>query len=359
MNVLYLINYAGSAGTEKYVYNLIEAFHGKGINCYFAYNIEGKLSRDLEAMGIGTLRVEMKHPFHVGAAKTIAAYCKENNIDVIHTQYPRENAIALLARKYCKNLKIVYTSHIVIGCSRLWKIINKRITKNNHKVIAVCNKGREVLIENGYPAEKIEVIYNGIAPGNASKGRPGLKSELGVDEEDFVITTLTRYHFLKGVDYLIESIGELKKLTDRKFKLLIVGDGELKDETVALVNKLELNDCVKMLGFRDDANDILGISDVYINSSKSEALSFAILEAMNSSLPIIATNVGGNSDLVSCETDCGILVEYGDSASTANAIYRIMEDDALREKYSQNAFKAVNTVFNQENLIERTREMYL
>ena len=63
MNVLYLINYAGSAGTEKYVHNLVEAFQGTKANCHLAYNIGGKLSDDLKAMGIPTLQLEMKHPF--------------------------------------------------------------------------------------------------------------------------------------------------------------------------------------------------------------------------------------------------------------------------------------------------------
>ncbi len=358
MNVLYLINYAGSAGTEKYVHNLVEALHGKKANCHLAYNIGGKLSDDLKAMGVPTLQLEMKHPFHTKASKILGNYCRENNIDVVHTQYPRENIIALRARKYCKNLKVVYTSHLVVGCNKLWQIINKIITKNNHKVIAVCNIGKEVLAKNGFPREKTEVIFNGIIPCKNTDVNQDLKKELGIDEGDFVITTLTRYHYLKGVDYLVESVAELKKMTDRKFRLLIVGEGELKSEIEALVKERNLRDCVYMLGFRDDTADILGISHMYINSSKSEALSFAILEAMNASLPIVATNVGGNGDLVSKENDCGILVEYGNTKETAEAMMKIMEDDDLRQRYSQNAHKAVCTQFNQEKLIEKTYEMY-
>ena len=74
MNILYLINYAGSGGTEKYVYNLIEAFDGKVAKCHFAYNVAGRLSEQLSEMGIASLKVEMRHPFDVKAAKTIAKY---------------------------------------------------------------------------------------------------------------------------------------------------------------------------------------------------------------------------------------------------------------------------------------------
>jgi len=87
-------------------------------------------------------------------------------------------------------------------------------------------------------------------------------------------------------------------------------------------------------------------------------LSFAILEAMDASLPVIATNVGGNGDILSPENDCGILVEYGDTDAMANAIKTMIEDEELRNKYSANAFKAVNEVFNLDKLLEDTYKIY-
>ena len=79
---------------------------------------------------------------------------------------------------------------------------------------------------------------------------------------------------------------------------------------------------------------------------------------MDSGLPIIATNVGGNGDILSPENDCGILVEYGDTDQMAEAINTMMSDAALREKYSKNALKAVDTVFNLDKLLEDTYKRY-
>ncbi len=358
LNILYLINYAGNAGTEKYVYNLIKAFHQKRANCHLAYNVGGKLSDDIKSMNVPVLQVQMRHPFDIFAAKTIGKYCKENNIDVIHAQYPRENCIALLARKYLKNLKVVYTNHIIMENNFVWKTINKLMTTKNHKIIAVCNKGRDVLVENGYPAEKTVVIYNGIMPHDRKKPNLKLREELGISTDDFVITSLTRYDRLKGLDYLVETIEVLAKKSNKDFKLIIVGEGELWEEISSKISDKGLGNYIIQTGFREDAQDILGISDLYINTSQNEALSFAILEAMDNALPVVATNVGGNRDLVSASTDCGILVEYGDSNRTANAINTIMTDDGLRQKYGHNAQKAIDTVFNLERLLDKTFEMY-
>lgn len=359
MNILYLINYAGNAGTEKYVYNLIKTYEGPENKCFFAYNTAGKLYDQVKEMGIPVLQVEMRHPFDTKAAKKIAAYCKENKIDIIHTQYPRENYIALLAKKFYKPVKVVYTCHLTLKTNILWKITNKIMTKNNHKIISVCNNGKELLIGNGVEADKIDVIYNGIKPHERTPGNPELRKELGIDEDAFVMTTLARYHIAKGLDYLTESIEELTKLTDKKFVLLILGEGELWDEITALIREKGLQNHILQLGYRDDAQEVLKISDLYINSAKCyEALSFAILEAMDNGLPVIATNVGGNGDILSEENDCGILVEYGDRIQMANAINTMMSDKELRDKYSLNALKAIDTVFNLDNLLDITYKIY-
>lgn len=359
MKVLYLINYAGNAGTEKYVYNLIKTYEGKDTKCYLCYNTPGKLSKDVEALGIPSFRLNMRHPFDKKAAKELANYCRENNIDVIHAQYPRENYIAILSQKYYSGTKVVYTCHLTLKTNFLWKITNKIMTRHNHKIISVCNNGKELLVGNGVNPEKIEVIFNGIMPHEHTPANPNLRKELGIDEDTFVITTLARYHIAKGLDYFVKSIEKLKKKTDKKFVLLILGEGELWDEITALIKEKNLTDVIYQLGFRTDAAEILKISNLYVNSAKCyEALSFAILEALDASLPVIATKVGGNGDILSAENDCGILVEYGNTDEMSDAIKLIMDDEALRNKYSKNAVKAINEVFNLDKLLKDTYKLY-
>ena len=90
MNILYLINFAGKAGTEKYVENLIEAYNGEKAKCFFAYSIHGPLADKMKEKGIPSFQFKMSSPFDIFAAKKLAKYCRENKIDVICPQYPRE-----------------------------------------------------------------------------------------------------------------------------------------------------------------------------------------------------------------------------------------------------------------------------
>lgn len=359
MKVLYLINFAGKAGTEKYVYNLCEKYHKKTAECFFVYNIEGPLCEQIKELGITPKQITMRNPFDKKAAKELAEYCRENEIDVIHAQYPRENYIALLAKRYYKRVKVVYTSHLTISTGFAWRIANRIMTKNNHKVISVCNYGKELLIGNGFYEDKIEVIFNGVRPAEIKTPDSGFKASLGIDEDAFVMSILARYEESKGLDFLVESIKRLKEICDRKFVLLIAGDGVLFEKIGELIREKGLENEIKQLGFRKDSADILAISDLYINSSKClEALSFAMVEALLNGLPIVATNRGGNADIVSPQNDCGALIEYGEVDAMAEAMKEFIVDDEKRQKCSENARYAAENVFNLDKLLDDTFGMY-
>ena len=99
-------------------------------------------------------------------------------------------------------------------------------------------------------------------------------------------------------------------------------------------------------------------SDLFVNSARSEALSFAMLEALANKLPIVATDVGGNPDICGSDTGCGLLVPYLDTKKMAEALNKIMSDDDLRNKMKENALRTVKTKFDYENMINRTFKTY-
>ncbi len=358
MKILYLINFAGKAGTEKYVLNLVKAFNKNNDKCFFAYNIDGLLSEQMKELGILSLKLEMKNPFDIKAAKTLSDFCKENKIDIIHTQYPRENFIAILSKIFNPKIKVVNTCHLTLKTGFSWKILNMIFTRFDNKIISVCNYGKELMIKNGVCKSKITVIFNGIYY-EEKNTKSTIREELGIDNDTFVICTLARYAPEKGLSYLLDSFAALKKLTDRKLALIIAGDGELFDEIKKKKEELLLSDTVFQLGYRQDSENILAGSDMFINSAMcNEALSFAILEALGFGLPVIATNIGGNPDIINKSLPCGELVEYGDAKMTSEAILGLVEDKEKYKLYSDNAIKTVKEKFNLEKLLSDIYEVY-
>lgn len=359
MNVLYLINYAGKSGIEKYVENLVRLLPPAGFRCFFAYNLHGPLADKMAEAGVESLRLSLEWKDALSAAKQLAEFCRARKIEVIHAQGPRENVIALLARRHLPTLRVVYTSHFTTPCGKAWQLLNRHFTKRNHCVIAVCNETRDVLIANGCCPEKIKVIYNGVEPAAPQPRSDKLRLELGLGEDCFLMTTLARFDPEKGLDFLVRAMARLRKKTDRPFCCTIAGDGRLLEDIRAQVTEAGLEQEVRLLGYRTDAPDILASSQLYLcSSSCNEALSFAILESMNAGLPSVVTDVGGNRDLAENRIVCGRVLDYGDEEGFADAILELMCNEALRKELADAAREKVARYFDLNKLALDVSDTY-
>ncbi|WHH58377.1 glycosyltransferase [Petroclostridium sp. X23] len=360
IKVLYLLNHAGKGGTEQYVRILTEDFHQKKAECFFAYNEDGPLVEQMEGLGVETFQIPMKHPFDLQAAKKLSSLCKKLQIDIIHTQFLRENYIAILSRIFNPKVQVVYTNHFILHNNIIQKLTNRLLIPFEKAVIAVCNRGKEVMISNGLPQQKIKVVFNGVKyDADYLPESSNIRKELGIDEDTFVLLSLSRFSSEKGLDFLVKSIAQFSSISREKFKCLMVGDGALYDEIKGMVTQLGLDEYVIFTGFRTDIENIIMGSDLFINSSSNEALSFAILEVLSKGVPVIATDVGGNSDIISKENDCGILVPFGDEKAMAQAINQMIIEKDLYAGYKRNAPIVVRDKFNLEIMLKETYNLYI
>ena len=359
MNILYLINFAGKSGTEKYVLNLMHILSERGETCHLAYNVPGQLSETISAEGFPCFRFDMSAKNALSAAKKLAGYCRANAVDVIHAQYPMENVIAILSKRFYRSVKVVYTAHLTIYQNMKWKILNRIVTPFDHRVIAVCRQGADILAANGVKKDRIRVICNGIEPSGERVYDRSFAREFGVPDETFVMSIMARYSPEKGLPFLLASLAKLRRKTQKPFVCFIAGDkGEEFDNIAVMITNSGLGDCVIQLGFRRDTDRMLKSSDLYLNTSSSEAMSFAILEAMNAGVPLVVTDVGGNPDLAVKNTVCGEAVKFGDSDAFSDAMLELMENDALRSEYSANALKKVSEEFDLRKLASDVFEAY-
>lgn len=358
IKVLYLINFAGKAGTEKYVENLIDFLPTDEFEPHLCFNIDGPLADKMRAKNVPCHQLTMNSPFDRKAAKDLVKICKENGIDVIHAQYPRENYIALAAKKKLPTLKVIFTSHLTLCQNAVWKFFNKRLMKNNDCVISVCNEGRDILIANGVPKDRIKVIFNGI---DASKSPEHDRSYIAdlVPENAVVATALARLSPEKGLDFLIDCVAEAKKKAKGDLRVLIAGDGELKDQLQEHIDRCGLPETVKLLGFRTDVPKILAASDIGLNcASSNEAMSFALLESLAAGLALVTTDVGGNRDLCEYAGEAGICVPYGNTAAYAEALVTLTDNAEKRTQMSANARHKAQNEFDLSSLLSQTIKLY-
>ena len=359
--VLYLLNYAGKAGTERYVETLVKYLSADGlVQPFFAYNEGGLLVERLEALGVPCRQLTMRRRFDKQAARALAELCREWDIELIHCHYLREHYTALLAKKYNPKIRVVYTNHFVLANDVVTRLTNRWMDKRQDQMIAVCNKGKEQLIANGWSAERIQVIFNAVDPeawaGDRSEST--LRSELGLPEDRFVMLCASRFADDKGHKYLIDSVKQLTRLTDRPFTLVLAGVGPLLEASKEQVRALGLEEQVKFIGFRKDIKNLYKGSDLYVNSSRHEALSFLIIEAMAAGLPVIATDMGGNSDIINDEAGCGLLVTYDDPDSMARAMRQFLEDPAFTAACRERALETVREKFEIHKMVKATFDVY-
>ena len=360
LKVLYLLNYAGKAGTERYVETLVKYLNGEKIQAYFAYNEGGLLVERMQEAGVPARQIAMRRRFDLKAAKALAALCTEWDIDVVHCHYLREHYTALLAKRFNKKIRVVYTNHFVMANDAVTRISNRWMDKRQDQMIAVCNRGKEQLVANGWSGDRITVIFNAVDPAAWAGDRASstLRAELGLAEEDFVMLCASRFADDKGHKYLIDSVKRLTEISSVPFTLVLAGDGPLLEPAREQVKRLGLEERVKFIGFRKDIKNLYKGADLYVNSSRHEALSFLIIEAMAAGLPVIATDMGGNRDIVNDEAGCGALVEYDNPESMAQAMKRLMEDPALLAHCRENALRTIREKFEIHKLAQATFAVY-
>ena len=359
MKVLYLLNHAGKAGTERYVETLVRYLNHSRVEAYFAYNEGGLLVERLEALGVPCRRVEMRRRFDGKAAKELAALCKEWDIDLVHCHYLREHYTALLAKTYNPRIRVVYTNHFVLANDALTRLSNRWLDKRQDQMIAVCNKGKEQLIANGWSGERIHVIFNSVDPAVWAGEESTLRQELGIPADRFVMLCASRFADDKGHRYLIDSVKRLTEITAVPFTLVLAGDGPLLEPTKAHAKELGLTEeQVRFIGFRKDIKNLYKAANLYVNSSRHEALSYLIIEAMAAGLPVIATDMGGNSDIVNDEAGCGLLVTYDDPVSMSDAMKRMLEDGDFLAQCRAGALRTINEKFEIHKWMDKTYAVY-
>lgn len=355
--ILYLINFAGAAGTEKYVELLINSMVKDGTPCGLCYNEGGELAVKIQELGVPVHRLKMRSPFDIRAAYRLKKLCRESGYNIVHAQYPRENYIALISKLLGNRARVVFTSHLTLSQPLPWRILNRCFTPFDYKIIALCEEGAESLKSNGADMDRVEIIYNGIDAEKMPGRDRGALSEFGIRDE-LTLITLARFSPEKGLAFLLESLKLLRERTDIPFRVIIAGEGEEFSKIENLRESLGLSDILFLPGYRRDAGKLLSASDIYLNSSEKEAMSFGILEAMACSLPVVATDVGGNRTLVELGGRAGFIVPYGDVEAMSGKIKELLERPELRENFGKAAMEKTKTVFSQEEMLRKTREIY-
>ncbi|MBG58281.1 MAG: sugar transferase [Porticoccus sp.] len=249
--------------------------------------------------------------------------------------------------------------HDLDGTNKKYNLLRKAMQPFVHRYIAVSRDLLQWLKHTvAIPEKKLRQIYNGVDAGKFSPRQddaqlgdlapPGLLPENAV-----VVGTVGRLAEVKNQQLLIEAVGYLftkRPILRGTLRLVLVGDGPLKLQLVDRVKQLGLSDVVWFSGDRNDVPVLMQLMDIFILPSLAEGISNTLLEAMASGLPVIATSVGGNVELIE-EGVNGRLVPVNNVVAMADALAELVDDPTLRQSMGEKGLALVRTTFNWEKTV--------
>jgi glycosyltransferase involved in cell wall biosynthesis len=374
--ILYIVTQSEFGGAQRYVldlasnlkeeYEIIVAFGESGEKGELVYLLD---KENISFHHLTHLKREINLFHDILAIFEIMKLISELKPDIIHLNSSKTSIVGSFASIFSKT-KILYTAHGWVFNEPLTKakkslyIWLEKLTANfKSKIICVSEYDRREGIKNKIANEtKLITIHNGIKPVkhlSKEKARQILWSyisKVDILPNQLLIGSIGNLYKTKGYEYLIEAISILKK-ENNIIKLVIIGDGQEMKKLKLLTRKLELDDFVAFTGRIPGAAKLLKAFDFYICSSVKEGLSYTIIEAMIAGLPIIATKVGGNNELVQHEKT-GLLVQSKNPEAIVKALKKYLEDKNLIDKASINAHNFALDNFMFEQMIQKTKTIY-
>lgn len=365
MKVLQLISSNGFFGAERVMMELSNQltsskylpFLGiisKASNSYLEIESEAKKKH---------LKIEIfqcKGKLDLKTISQIRRFIKHNRIDIIHTHGYKSNVYSLIAT-FNLNVKRIVTCHNWLGNEkkmRIYKNLDKFFLRGFGKVITVSDELMAEILQGGISKDKVMVINNGvdIEKFQATGHRPQVKKSLGLREDDRVIGTIGRLTLEKGHIYLLKAFAKVI-LEFPNIKLLIVGDGPLKEALQATSCRLQLKDKVIFAGMRDDIPEILSIMDVFVLPSLTEGMPMALLEAMAARRAIIASKVGAIIKIIEHGVT-GLIIEPADVSSMRDFIALLLQDTEKAKFLSEKAYEKVKSEFSARKMAEQYIQAY-
>jgi glycosyltransferase involved in cell wall biosynthesis len=346
-------------GAERHVVDLARALRRRGYGVEVACSVTGGLAEPLQAAGVPvwplTRRI-VKRRVSLAYARGIRRLLKERRYDLLHAHiYASAVAAAIAIRGTA--LPLVITEHTEASWQTWW---TRRVSRWAHRrarhTIAVSTPIQRRLIENdGVPPDLVSLIPNAVIP--ASDDPPDLTSVLPNGWlEGSLVGIVARLQPEKGVADFLTAAARVSKLSPQ-VRFIVVGDGPLREELLALARRIGVEDRVRFLGYRTDARALVGLMDVLVVPSLTEGSPLIVLEAMTAGVPVVASAVGGIPDQVRHDKE-GLLVPPGDTGALGEALLNLLRDPACARRLGEAGRRRSENEFGHPNMVRRIEDVY-
>lgn len=348
-------------GIETMIRDFAQALRPVGVDVSVAVFLGGgALVDELRSGGIAVTDLYKREGIDLGLVLRMRKLLRDSGTQVIHSHNYSAWLYSALASMGLPGVRLVHTEHSRVEPMARRHAMERWLARRTHAVVGVSvDVARSLVADVGVDASRVCFIGNGI---NLARYRPdaGLRSEmrasLGVGAGCLVFGIVARLVPVKAHVDLVAAF-KLVHANRPDCVLVIAGDGPCRQALESQVAALGLVSAVRFLGEVRDSERVLNALDVYMLSSTDEGMNLTLLEAMATGLPVVATAVGGNSEVV-LDGSTGLLVPAKDPQLMAQRMLAVGQGEALRQRLGSAGRQRVEQQFSQAATLRKYQALY-
>ena len=363
MKILHISSARALGGGERHLVDLVDSLAARGHDVHVALIPSSPLRAELGALPPDNIiTLPLRNSLDAVSAHRLARFVRERGIDIVHAHIARDYPLAAFTTWRARRARLIITRHVLFPLGR----IHRLFLAHTARIIAVSAAVAQSLdARRIFPAHKITVIPNGIDMARFdhaahASGREDVRRSLNI-EATRLIGTVGELSRVKGQEDFIRAAA----IVARDFAgagFVIVGEdasrtGATRARIETLIAELALEDRVRLLGHRDDIAQLIAALDIFVSASHTEAFGLAIVEAMASGTPVVATATAGAREIID-HTVTGQLVPVGDPHALAASISTLLNNPHDAARLSQHALQTARDRFSLARMVDDTEQVY-
>lgn len=362
MKLLQMIETTGPGGAETVMLSIVRGLDPSQFDSLVVVTGKGWLLEQLQRHNARVVVIPDRGSFDWRFVLRALQLVHSEQVDLIHSHLDGMNFYATLVGILSFRPVIVTYHGVIEGWDR-------RSFRNRLKNFIIRHFARRIVVVSDYlsrqlsavwrlPQRKLTRIYNGVdfSSLEVSENREAIKEELGIPPGSVVIGAVGNIRPAKGYEHFLDAAKlVVDSVPNARFVIVGEGKGKLLQSLKEKIAALALGEYVMMTGFRSDIPRLLLAMDIFVLSSTTEGLSIATIEAMAMSKPVVVTDCGGPTEIVT-DGQTGFVVPVGEPEAMAERIIQLVNNGNLAQELGRRAQEEVHRRFSlQRNIVEYER----
>ena len=363
LKILQISSAQSIGGGERHLADLANALAARGHDLYAALRPDSPLLGELAGLGKNISTLPLRNALDAASARKLAGLVRQHEIQIVHAHMARDYPLAAYAARRNPRAQLIVTRHVLFPLNRLHRLVLSQAAR----VIAVSEAvARSMRAQELVPADRITIVANGINVDRFAQGRARFDARVfrrrwQLPENHLLVGSVGELRPLKGhEDFLRAAATIVRRLPQTSF--LIAGvdpsrSGEHRAALEHLIAELDLTKHVHLVGWLDDLPSFYCALDVFVSASHTESFGLAIVEALASETPVVATRTDGAAEILSAVAGAA-LVPAGATEALAASVSALLEDPVKRGRLATAGSAIVRQRFSLARMIEETEQVY-